>query len=125
MDSYVLVVEDDADIRYLLHDVLDEDGYRVKLAQHGAQALDLLHRGPPPKLILLDLSMPVMDGWEMRRQMLEHPEWADIPVIVISALGDRDSQRLQVDASLAKPVDLRHLSGLVKAYVDRSSAGPN
>jgi two-component system, chemotaxis family, chemotaxis protein CheY len=124
-ESYVLVVEDDADIRDLLHDVLNEDGFRVKLARHGEQALELLDRGPPPKLVLLDLSMPVMDGWQMRRRMLERPDWAEIPVVVLSALGNRDSHHLRVEASLAKPVDLRHLLGLVKAYVGDSSSAPH
>jgi CheY-like chemotaxis protein len=122
--SYVLVVEDDPEIRDLLHDVLNDDGFRVKLARHGQQALELLNRGPRPELILLDLSMPVMDGWQLRRHMLTRPELAEIPVIVLSALGDRDSQHLHVDASLSKPIDLRHLIGLVKAYVDDSS-GPH
>jgi DNA-binding response OmpR family regulator len=115
--SYVLVVEDDADIRLLLRDVLRDEGIDVRVARHGEQALDVLRHETPPDLVLLDLMMPVMDGWRLRRAMLEEPELAEIPVIVLSALGDRDSRHLGVEASLAKPIDLRRLLALVRLYL--------
>ena len=84
----VLVVENDADIREIVEDVLVGRGYIVEAAEQGQLALDRLARAPRPDLILLDLTMPVMDGWEMLAHKRADPAIAEIPVVVMSAVRD-------------------------------------
>jgi CheY-like chemotaxis protein len=82
---YVLVVDDDEDIRVCLRELLADEGYRVETAVHGRQALDVLMRGERPCLVLLDLMMPVMDGVELLAHVRARPELSKIPVVVVSA----------------------------------------
>jgi CheY-like chemotaxis protein len=112
----VLLVEDDADIREALTDVLRMERWNVEPAPNGRVALDRLRAGPPPDLMLLDLMMPVMDGFEFRVQQLQDPEIADIPVIVFSGGGDLDRKAglLAPDAWVAKPVDVPRFLELVR-----------
>src|SRR3954468_25043711 len=82
----VLIVEDDEDLRDMMAQMLTIEGYRTATAANGREALDYLHHIAKPHVILLDLMMPVMDGWEFRRQQKADPEIAPVPVIVLSAL---------------------------------------
>src|SRR5262249_30994323 len=84
----VLLVEDDLDIRDILQDVLESDGYDVIPAANGKQALDFLKMNDPPgaDLVILDLMMPLVTGWEVLDRMQEDPRLAEIPVIVVSAV---------------------------------------
>ncbi len=84
----VLLVEDDEDFRDLLAGILQTKGYEVVLAGNGAEALALMKGGLRPCIILLDLMMPVMDGWTFRQAQLADPAIASIPVIVLSAVSD-------------------------------------
>src|SRR5690242_7123757 len=82
----LLVVEDDADVREALIEVLADHGYFALAAANGREALEILRaEGPRPSVILLDIMMPVMDGQQFRAAQLEDPELAAIPVIVLSA----------------------------------------
>jgi CheY-like chemotaxis protein len=81
----VLVVEDDAPIREALCAVLRDDGYAVAEAGDGQEALEFLRTHPTPRVILLDLMMPVMDGWTFLREQAADPALAGIPVVVITA----------------------------------------
>jgi CheY-like chemotaxis protein len=81
----ILVVEDDAQIRDTLRELLEAEGYDAHGAEHGAHALELLGDGLAPDIILLDLMMPVMNGSEFRAKQLADPALAAIPVIVVSA----------------------------------------
>lgn len=85
MTGHVLVVDDDEDIRESLGDVLRAEGYTVSVAADGAQALELLHSGNRPGLVLVDMIMPVMDGAELLARMASDPELRKLPVLVISA----------------------------------------
>ena len=105
--SVVLVVDDDPDIRDALRDVLEEAGYQVAEAGHGAQALAYLASQPPPAAILLDLFMPVMDGWQFARQMQSVPALAAIPIIVVTASGRHWGY--PSGKVLRKPLDLHEL----------------
>ncbi len=108
----VLVVDDDVDIRDALIDVLEEDGFRAVGASNGAEALDRLHAGLRPDLILLDLMMPVMDGWEFLRRRRGDPEANTIPVVVLSAAGKSlrpHVRSLGADEFLEKPVEAEDL----------------
>lgn len=107
--SRILVVEDHLDSRELLVDYLSDQGFVVDTAGNGDEALQVLRRaGPPPDLILLDLTMPVMDGWTLRERLLQEDRWAGIPVIVVSALGNLPHPR-EILASIPKPLDLELL----------------
>jgi CheY-like chemotaxis protein len=83
----VLVVDDDPSVRALFADALEEAGHRVELAADGAQALARLREGAQPCVVLSDVRMPRMDGWELSRATGRDPELAAIPVVVMT--GDR------------------------------------
>jgi CheY-like chemotaxis protein len=83
----VLLVEDDVAIRNSLGEAFREDGVDVATAGNGLEALGLLRSGLRPSAIVLDLMMPVMDGWDFRHEQLRDPALKDIPVVVISATG--------------------------------------
>ena len=86
-----MVVDDDADIREALCDILEDEGYATIAAGNGQVALEKLHGGRKPCMILLDLMMPVMDGWKFREAQQRDPELAKIPVVVITAAGKQAS----------------------------------
>lgn len=114
----ILVVEDDMGALDALTDLLEASGYSVQRAQNGHEAL-VQAKGQPPGMILLDLSMPVMDGWEfMRRQRLE-PAIAGIPVVVITALVS--AVPAGAKALVTKPVDVNRLMSLVQKYCTSQS----
>jgi two-component system response regulator MprA len=83
----VLIVDDDTDLREGLGELLEEDGYGVATATDGMDALHKLRQGLRPSVILLDLMMPRMNGWEFRQAQLSSDELKDIPVVVITAAG--------------------------------------
>ncbi len=101
----ILVVDDDPDIRGLLVSVLSDDGYEALSAANGSEALDVLERWPAD-VIVLDLMMPVMDGWTFAARMREKK--LRIPIVVLSAATDvkRHAQRLGVADVIAKPFDI-------------------
>jgi len=106
----VLVVDDELDIRETIRDILEIEGYHVCCAANGKEALDVLSE-VRPGLILLDLMMPVMSGYELLQQLRERDDLSSIPVTVVSAVGDRAVVRgAEV---LKKPVDLDVLLHLV------------
>ena len=112
--EYILIVDDDEDIRLALAEALEDEGYQVRTAANGKEALALLRSSPPPCLILLDLMMPVMNGWEFREQQLGDPALAEIPVYVISAAGNVAGAPVPKDRFIAKPIMLEHLLNLVE-----------
>ncbi len=114
----ILVVEDDDDNRDILSMFLEANGYPVMTARNGREALDRLRNFAAPCLILLDLSMPVMDGWALRQEMLGDPVLATIPVVVISAVYDveREISGLGVAGYFEKPFDFEALLRTVKQY---------
>jgi CheY-like chemotaxis protein len=109
-------VEDDIDIRIDLADLLRTEGYEVETAANGQEALDWLrdHRDEVG-LILLDLMMPVMNGWDFRARQLEEPELISIPVVLLSGAGDvaRHALALKTAGYLIKPLRLDSLMRVV------------
>jgi CheY-like chemotaxis protein len=104
----VLIVEDDGAIRESIAEMLTDDGIMVLEAENGREALELLGRlGEPPRLILLDLMMPVMDGWTFRSRQLADPRLASIPVVILSASQGLPAQanELHINEFLRKPFD--------------------
>src|SRR5437773_1222460 len=112
----ILVVEDDPDARDEMALVLRSEGYDVAAAGDGEEALAEVRR-TAPALILLDLMMPVMDGFEFRVRQMQDPELAGIPIIVLSGGGDlqRKAAALGATACLQKPVDPARLLEMVDA----------
>jgi CheY-like chemotaxis protein len=112
----VFVVEDDVDTRDMLGRFLELEGFRVEVACNGQQALDRLSAGVSPCVILLDLMMPVMDGWQFREQQARDTAISKIPVIVVSAAGTDRISGVAANAYLSKPVDLDQLLERVTQY---------
>jgi two-component system response regulator MprA len=83
----VLLVDDEQDVLRALSELLESEGYKVVTATDGRDALERLHGGLRPDVILLDLMMPGMDGWDFRQEQLKDDDLGSIPVIVISAAG--------------------------------------
>jgi two-component system, OmpR family, response regulator CpxR len=102
----VLLVEDDPEVRDVLEDELEENGYNVIPAANGKQALDFLTLNRPEKadVVILDLMMPMVSGWEVLDHMHANPQLADIPVIVLSAVSlDRPDQPGRPRGAAARP----------------------
>ena len=114
----VLVVDDDYAVLDAMKDVLEDEGYEVTLAANGLEALKELHRGARPCLILLDLMMPVMNGWEFRREQLQDSDLASIPTILITAhtRADENTTELKASGFLRKPAQPKLLLDTVGRY---------
>ena len=115
----VLVVDDDPDIRELLSLVLQAQGYEVRSVEHGQAALDVLATWEPV-VIILDLRMPVMDGWEFRARQLAEPGWAAIPVVVLTGdvTADRRAPELRAAAIFRKPMNVNAFLDVIGRVVD-------
>lgn len=114
-DCVVLVVEDDQDIREVIGALLQEFGYGVVLAKNGQEALQQLRSGTcRPCVILLDLWMPVMDGWQFREEQQKDASLAAIPVVALSGTGEGGS--FDADAHLRKPVQFKPLVSTVERF---------
>jgi CheY-like chemotaxis protein len=112
----VLIVEDDEDLRDMMAQLLTIEGYDAATVANGREALEYLHTSAPPHVILLDLMMPVMDGWEFRRQQQADPDLARVPVIVLSALDAGRAANVEATAFLKKPLDFDRLLELVRLH---------
>jgi CheY-like chemotaxis protein len=121
----VLVVDDDPDIRELLDWTLQEAGYLVRAVEHGRAALELLLAGEwVPHVILLDLMMPVMDGWTFRALQHAYDALPPIPAIVVSAIveAERHADVLAPAAIIPKPFDIENVLVTVQAVLAQQSA---
>ena len=105
----ILVIEDDDDIRRNLHELLESEGFATISASNGKEALDLLSKESTlPDLILLDLMMPIMDGFQFRENQKIVPRIAQIPVVVMTAASHAEEKknRLGAVACITKPFDI-------------------
>ena len=107
-DRHVLVVDDDPDIRSAIADILELRGYQVTAAANGLEALEQLRQGLRPCVILLDLMMPILNGWEFCAEQRRDAALAALPVVVISGDGstNRKAADLGVTEFLRKPLEL-------------------
>ena len=119
----VLVVDDDPDILEALAEILEAEGFDVRRARNGKEALDKLEP-EPPHLILLDLMMPVMDGWEFSQRMKTRPTASAVPVIVLSADRTVSTKAREIGAvgHLAKPFELNDLLEMVRTSLSASGS---
>ena len=115
--ALVLLVDDNEEIRSGVAEILEDEGYTVAMAVNGKEALDLLRRGPPPRLILLDLMMPVMDGWQFLAARRADAALSRIPVVILSAFAHPADRVAGVTAILSKPVDPGQLIKLVRIHI--------
>jgi CheY-like chemotaxis protein len=113
----VLIVEDEAYLCDLISDVLESEGHHTLSASNGREAMQKL-REFRPDIILLDLMMPVMDGWEVMSRLRSNAELAEIPVVIITAIYDvKHTQRdTGAKAVLTKPFDIDQLADVVRMY---------
>jgi CheY-like chemotaxis protein len=120
MRGSVLVVEDDPELLHSLSEVLESEGYSVACARHGLEALGRLRGGSRPSVILLDLMMPIMNGWQFRYEQRQDSDLSKIPVVVVSAKSDSQQHAawLEADGYISKPIDLNVLLGTLRRYCD-------
>jgi CheY-like chemotaxis protein len=118
----ILVVEDAPDNQVLVEQVFQDSGYCVTCIQDGQAALDWLETNHPD-LILLDLSLPEIDGWEVARQLKANDRTAKIPIVAVTAhamKGDRETAIASgCDDYLTKPLDIDRLESCVKQWLDK------
>ena len=120
----LLIVEDDADIREALQGYLELQGYEVRAASNGREALEHLETPPRPALILLDMALPIMDGHRVLTTRKANEALAEVPVIILSAgmaaMNPRDravyAANYDVAAFLKKPVEPRQLLEVIERY---------
>ena len=113
----VMVIDDDDDIRETLAGLLEDEGYAVAAFASGQDALVALRAGTAPRVILLDLMMPVMDGAEFRREQLADPRLADIPVILVTAAGLERLDRREYSEVLRKPLKIDRVLEVISDFV--------
>lgn len=122
--NVVLVVDDDPNIRRMIIAALKRDGYTFREAPNGRDALDLM-RAEHPDVVVLDLMMPVMSGWDVLRERMSDPELRRIPVIIVSANRDPEVAHAVsqgICAFLPKPFDIGALSALVRSGITPTRA---
>jgi len=112
MAKSILIVEDDLDVSRLIAEILEAEGYCTAIAANGCEALDHLRKNSRhPDLILLDMMMPVMDGWAFRAAQRKLPEVASIPVVTVTADGDARGKAASIEAAgyVSKPLQIDSL----------------
>lgn len=114
----IMIAEDDLDLREMLSDYLRDCGYAPVTAGNGQEAWDYLRHCGTPHLLILDLMMPGMNGWELRKQMLSDPALARIPVVVMTGVANAEAaaEEVKADAWLAKPFRMTALRDLLARY---------
>jgi CheY-like chemotaxis protein len=110
----VLIVDDDRGIRESLKSVVESAGHQAFVAGNGREAIDLLRKIPRPALILLDLMMPVMTGWELLALLREDDAFSAIPVVIVSAVPSKDA--VGATRVIQKPLDVDVLLNIVEEF---------
>jgi two-component system response regulator MprA len=115
-DKRILIVDDDRDLAEVLGEVLETAGYRTSVAHNGREALARLRDGAPSSMVLLDLMMPDMNGWEFRAEQLRDQSLAAIPVVAFSGDGNVEQKGAALGAvqCLRKPVRLDQLLRVIE-----------
>ena len=117
----IMIVEDDLDTRDMLERFLQLEGFEVRTAANGQLALEALRTDSELCVILLDLMMPVMNGWQFREAQASDPRFSGIPVVVVTAAGTRDAMpAIEADGWLSKPVDFDRLLETIAPLCSRA-----
>lgn len=115
--SSILLIEDDESIREITQELLESEGYGVSTAANGQAALETLSQMDPlPCLILLDLMMPVMDGWQFMEKKRLDPRLNAIPVVAFSALEERKINAAKTDDVIRKPINPEVMIKVIEKY---------
>ena len=113
----ILVVDDDPDIRHSLTEILVDEGYDALTAGNGREALSMIRANHLPSLIVLDLTMPIMDGYEFLIEQRRDDALAGIPVVVVTADIKKRADELGVAAVIAKPFSVRELLEKIETFI--------
>lgn len=119
--DYVLVVDDDEAVRVVLRETLRNDGHEVLCASDGAEALHIMAREKAPQLVILDLMMPHVSGWQVLQVMEGSPRLASVPVVILTAFDTRPELPLG-RSILHKPIEAPLLLDLTRALVDQEQS---
>jgi CheY-like chemotaxis protein len=124
----ILCVEDNDDNQYMLHRRLTKAGFEVKIERNGAQVVEWA-KNLLPDLIVMDLNLPGLDGWEATRRLKNQPETKHIPIIVVSAhAGESSRERARAagcDAYQTKPIDFAQLVDRIRSLIGPSATPPS
>lgn len=112
----IMIVDDDKEIRETLVDLLTQEGFEVVEASDGVDALDRLSKGAHPNLILLDLMMPKMDGWKFHGEIQKDSKLAAIPIVVMTAAGQKSSSSIPAKGVLHKPFTLDTVVDMISRF---------
>ena len=124
--STILIVDDDSDVRRALTELLEDEGYAVAGAANGRAALEMIRGGIRPSIILLDLMMPGMNGWDFRSAQLRDPELSGVPVVVVTASGfNQEAIRTELGSIelVSKPIQPTKLLDLIERLTSAARAG--
>ena len=123
-NDYVCIIEDEPDIRETLREILETEGFNVRVAANGQEALNLLKQdGLRPGVILLDLMMPVMNGWEFIEAAKKDPTLSSIPILIMSAASLTNPIVETAEGFIRKPVEIEHLLKLLLKQLNKSRVG--
>lgn len=112
----VAIIEDDAEFRNMLRELLEEEQYRVVALSNGAEALEALRGETVPHVILLDVSMPVMDGFDFLRFRNDDPRLAQVPVVLVTNAKPHERPTVGVNDVVRKPIDIDEILFAIKRY---------
>lgn len=125
--STAVLIEDNADVAYLLRFMLQRDGFAVNTIANGRDAQQYIAASPPPDVVILDLMLPYIDGFELLAEIRENSSWRDVPVIVVSGkVAERDIVRaIQLGANdyVTKPYKPLELSARIRRWTQATSRG--
>jgi CheY-like chemotaxis protein len=112
----VAIIEDDSEFRNMLRELLEEEQYRVVAVANGAEALEILRGETTPNVILLDVSMPVMDGFDFLRFRNDDPQLAAVPVVLVTNAKPHERPTIGVNDVVRKPIDIDEILFAIKRY---------
>jgi CheY-like chemotaxis protein len=112
----VAIIEDDSEFRNMLRELLEEEQYRVVAVSNGAEALEVLRGETVPSVILLDVSMPVMDGFDFLRFRNEDPRLATVPVVLVTNARPHERPTIGVSDVVRKPIDIDEILFAIKRH---------
>lgn len=116
----VMIIEDDIEIRSILEETLEFYSYETLAAANGKEALEiLLHSEYLPQLILLDLMMPIMNGWEFAKEIKKHKRLASIPILVVSAFVDQ-ADSIECEGFIEKPINMKKFLVRIESQLGKS-----
>lgn len=125
-DTAIMAVDDDPDALDIVRTYLESKGYRVITATDGREALAKLEE-TRPALVLLDVMMPEIDGWEVARTIKNHPEFSDVRVVMLTARSDftdkQEGLRAGADDYIVKPIRLQELGDKVARNLEARAQG--